>query len=206
MYIVRFQWDAFLSDAEAHLQDLSRQTIEGDLSSTQQLRYMRDLHRLLPMWTAARRRITAAKDLNTSMSSHPHFVKNEMHESMSHYLSKCNQVLDECMYRCDALTTQTENIINLIFNIATLQDTRASVEQSIAANTSAASIRRVTLLTFIYLPLMLVAAIYGMNVKEISHVAGELSIWSYFVASVVVSVVNLGAWLVWSRFAVRSPQ
>lgn len=205
MYIVRFQWNAFISDAEAHVQDLSRQTIEGDLSSTLQLRYMRDLHRLLPMWTAARRRITAAKDLNTSMSSHPYFARNEMHEAMSHYLGKCNQVLDECMYRCDALTTQTENIINLIFNIATLQDTRASVEQSSAANTSAASIRRVTLLTFIYLPLMLVAAIYGMNVREISHVAGELSIWSYFVASVVIFVVNLGAWLVWSRFAVRSP-
>lgn len=203
MYIVRYQWETFLTEAEAHLQGLSKQCIEGDLTSTQQLKAMRDLHQLLPMWAFARRRINAAKDLNTGMCSHPFFVKNQMHEGFSHYLAKCNLVLDECTSRCDTLTVQTENIINLIFNIATLQDTKASVEQSMAANASAASIRRVTLLTFIYLPLMLVASIYGMNVQEISHGAGEPPIWSYFVASILVLMGTLGAWLAWSRFAGR---
>ncbi|KAK5047146.1 hypothetical protein LTR84_007089 [Exophiala bonariae] len=203
MYIVRYQWEFFLNEADVHLQGLSKQCIEGELTSNQQLKAMRDLHPLLPMWAFARRRINAAKDLNTGMCSHPYFVTNQLHEAFRHYLAKCNLVLDECYSRCDALTVQTENIINLIFNIATLQDTKASVEQSMAANASAASIRRVTLLTFIYLPLMLVASIYGMNIREISHGAGEPPIWSYFVASLLVLVGTLSAWMLWSRFAGR---
>ena len=201
MYIVRYQWEIFLTEADAHLQDLSKKCVEGELASAQQLRYMRDLHQLLPMWAHAGRRINAAKDLNTSMCSHLFFVINQMHEAFRHYLGKCNLVLDECTSRCDALTVQTQNVINLIFNIATLQDTRASVEQSTAANAFAASIRRVTVLTFIYLPLMLVAAIYGMNVREISHGSGEPPIWSFIVASLLVLVVTLGAWRTWSRFS-----
>lgn len=47
--------------------------------------------------------------------------------------------------------------VEQIFNIATLQDTRAAVEESRAANRLASSIRRVTFLTFIYLPLTLAA-------------------------------------------------
>ena len=44
-----------------------------------------------------------------------------------------------------------------IFNITTMQDTRASIAESKSANALAASIRRITVLTFVYLPLTLAA-------------------------------------------------
>lgn len=44
-----------------------------------------------------------------------------------------------------------------IFNITTLQDTRAAVEEGKAASAFAASIHRITSLTFVYLPLTLAA-------------------------------------------------
>jgi Mg2+ and Co2+ transporter CorA len=86
---------------------------------------------------------------------------------MSITSAKCNQVLDESVSRGDALTGETQKLSKLIFNIATLQDTKASAEQSIAANNAAGKFRRVTALAFIRLPLMLVASTYGMNVQEI---------------------------------------
>ena len=64
-------------------------------------------------------------------------------------------MLDDHLTRCKELAEQTNVLISLIFNIATLQDTRAAVEESKAANNLSASIRRVTLLAFFYLPLTL---------------------------------------------------
>ena len=55
-----------------------------------------------------------------------------------------------------------------IFNIATLQDTRVAVEESRASNVLAASIRRVTVLTFIYLPLMLSAVRLHLHIAPVA--------------------------------------
>jgi hypothetical protein len=71
------------------------------------------------------------------------------------YLRKQIKLVDDHIDRCNELAGQTNVLISLIFNIATLQDTKAAVEESKAANAFAASIRRVTVLTFIYLPLTL---------------------------------------------------
>jgi hypothetical protein len=70
-------------------------------------------------------------------------------------LSRKIKILDDQISRCNDLAEQTNVLISLIFNIATLQDTRAAVEEAKAANALASSIRRVTMLTFIYLPLTL---------------------------------------------------
>jgi hypothetical protein len=71
------------------------------------------------------------------------------------YLGKQIKLVDNHIDRCNELAEQTNVLISLIFNIATLQDTKAAVEESKAANAFAASIRRVTMLTFVYLPLTL---------------------------------------------------
>jgi hypothetical protein len=73
------------------------------------------------------------------------------------YLGKQIMILEDHISRCNELAEQTNVLISLIFNIATLQDTRAAIEESKAANVLAASIRRVTMLTFVYLPLTLAA-------------------------------------------------
>lgn len=73
------------------------------------------------------------------------------------YLGKQIKMFEDHISRCNELAEQTNVLISLIFNIATLQDTRAAVEESKAANASAASIRRITMLTFVYLPLSLIS-------------------------------------------------
>ena len=111
-----------------------------------------------PLWVQVRRRLVSAKDLAGQMIEHPFFANIAGHNgriAIEGYLSKQLKILDDHINRCNELAEQTNVLISLIFNIATLQDTKAAVEESKAANAFAASIRRVTMLTFIYLPLTL---------------------------------------------------
>jgi hypothetical protein len=113
------------------------------------------------------------------MSIHPLFIAAHAQNSIKSYLAKTTSALDDHVSRTHELTNQTNILISLvsvhgwrllifiykeqIFNIAKLQDTRAAVEESRAANELASSIRRVTLLTFIYLPLTLAASKYYLT-------------------------------------------
>ena len=135
--------------------------------------YTRELHKVAPLWVESRRRIITAKDTAQQMSIHPFFIAAHAQNSIKSYLAKTTGALEDHVSRTHELTNQTNILISLvsghgwrllifiykeqIFNIATLQDTRAAVEESRAANELASSIRRVTLLTFIYLPLTLAA-------------------------------------------------
>ena len=129
------------------------------------------------------------------MLDHPFFVSVNAQHSMAAYLQKTMNALDEYDIRLNEISEQSTNLISLIFNIATLQDTRVAVEESRAANALAGSIRRVTVLTFIYLPLMFSASVFGMNVVEIG--SGH-SIWLFFVLAGVLMLLTVGAWTAWS--------
>jgi len=92
------------------------------------------------------------------MLDHPFFEYIDCFDNRPAVRSLLNRkikILDDQISRCNELAEQTNVLISLIFNIATLQDTKAAVEESRAANTLASNIRRVTMLTFIYLPLTL---------------------------------------------------
>jgi hypothetical protein len=65
------------------------------------------------------------------------------------------QVLDDYLMRCHEVSEQTKALSEYLFSIATLEESRLAVEETKAANALAGSIRRVTMLTFIYLPLTL---------------------------------------------------
>ncbi|KAL8806857.1 MAG: hypothetical protein Q9200_004894 [Gallowayella weberi] len=221
-YIINFTWGCFLDESEGHLNILvselepsqhvdlpcsltlsgveqNQKCVEEDLSSEDQLTYTRELHRLVPLFGESRRRISGAKDAIQQMQDHPFFTTVCAHKSMAAYLQKTTAALDEYNTRSLELSEQTNNLISLIFNIATLQDTRVAVEESRAANVLAASIRRVTVLTFIYLPLMLAASVFGMNVGEITGAESHHAIWSFVIVAAVLMLLTVGAWTLWSR-------
>ncbi|KAF1841972.1 uncharacterized protein K460DRAFT_369988 [Cucurbitaria berberidis CBS 394.84] len=202
IYIVTYTWAAFLTEAEAHLQVLSKKCVDDDLTQTEQLQYTRELHQLSPLWVQVRRRLITAKDLTEQMIEHPFFASIGGYDgriAIKGYLSKQTKILDDHISRCNELAEQTNVLISLIFNIATLQDTRAAVEESKADNAFAASIRRVTMLTFVYLPLTLASSIFGMNMTQITGDHVQSPLWAYFVLAVALMVATFGGWFVWSR-------
>jgi Mg2+ and Co2+ transporter CorA len=71
------------------------------------------------------------------------------------YFVKRLSVVEDQLRRCNDAADKTKNLIDLIMNIASLQASRAAVQESQLANATAASIKRVTILTFIYPPLTL---------------------------------------------------
>jgi hypothetical protein len=116
------------------------------------------------------------KDLAEQMISHPFFDTFDEETyyvaydgPLRKYMGRKVRVIDGHMSRCNELADQTNLLISLIFNIATLQDAKAAVDETKAANTLASSIRRVTMLTFIYLPLTLA------SVSRIASVMRETS-------------------------------
>lgn len=115
---------------------------------------MQELHELLPLWTRVRRHLTAISSLIAQVQQHD-ISDAGYKRSTEQYYVKSLQVVDDQLGRCSDLVTQTNNLISLIFNLATLQESRAAVEESKAANRFASSIQRVTILTFVYLPLTL---------------------------------------------------
>lgn len=138
----------------------SQKCIDEDLDINTQLSYTRELHQLSPLWIQVRRRLVCIKDLAGQMLAHPFFADINGHSgrvAMEGYLTKQVNIVEDHITRTKELEEQTSVLISLIFNISTLQDTRAAVEEGRLANAFTASIRRVTVLTFVYLPLMLAA-------------------------------------------------
>ncbi|KIW71461.1 hypothetical protein PV04_03626 [Phialophora macrospora] len=156
-HIISVTWNVFLAEAEAHLRYLSSKCIDEGISPTDQLKYTRELHQLSPLWVQVRRRLVATRDVAKQMIVHPYFTSKDGQQAFEAYLNKCMNTVEDQITRSKELTEETSNLISLIFNITTMQDTRATIAESKAANAFAASIRRITVLTFVYLPLTLAA-------------------------------------------------
>ncbi|KAF9697138.1 hypothetical protein EKO04_004929 [Ascochyta lentis] len=198
--LISSKWTEFLDEADLHLQVLSKQCISEDLLPTKQLQYMRELHELSPLWTRVRRHLTAIKDLIAQVLQHEISYSNPNLEDRTQlYYVKRLQVVDDHISRCNDAAAQTNNLISLIFNIATLQESRAAVEESKAANAFAGSIRRVTMLTFVYLPLTLASSILGMNITQITGEGTHSQLWLYFIVAVALMAATFGGWFVWSK-------
>jgi hypothetical protein len=102
--------------------------------------------------------LIAAKDLNEQMIVQPFFADIDGKGNITAVkalLRRKVKIIDDQIGRCNELAKQTNVLIGLIFNIATLQDTIAAVEESCAANVLAESVRRVTVLPFVHSPLTL---------------------------------------------------
>ncbi|POS78624.1 hypothetical protein DHEL01_v202973 [Diaporthe helianthi] len=182
-HIISHNWSTFISEAELHLQNISRVATSSHTSHEQQKSLSLDLHQLSPLWKEVRRRIVGAKDAARQMIYHPFFATSGGVQSIESYLGKIIATFDDLEKRTEELDANTNILINLIFNLATFNDTAVAIQETKAANSLARSIRRVAMLTFFYLPLQISASIFGMNVHEITGNDGDHRIWEYVVLS-----------------------
>ena len=143
---------------DANSSSQSNKVTQESLPYEQLVKYTRELLNLRPKWTQARRRIVSIKELLMHTTEHADFTslygfKGRIVKE-SHFSKRISE-LDARIARCDELEDQTKSLTNLIFNLATLRDTKNTAEEIAAANALAMSVRRVTVLGFIYLPLTL---------------------------------------------------
>ncbi|KAJ4993002.1 hypothetical protein SVAN01_01354 [Stagonosporopsis vannaccii] len=203
IYIISNIRTKFLDEALKHLQVLSSKCLDEDLDPEKQLEYMRELYELFPLWSQVRRQLDGTKNLIGQVSRHeistftPH-VGSELKVRDNRYYIKRLSVIEDQLRRCEDAIDKTKNLINLILGIASLQESRAAVKESRAANDFASSIQRITVLTFIYLPLTLASSILGMNITQITGEATHSQLWVYFTIAVALMVATFGGWYIWS--------
>ncbi|KAH7077814.1 hypothetical protein BKA63DRAFT_272575 [Paraphoma chrysanthemicola] len=203
-YIVTFTWRAFFIEAERHILILSEECLNTNLTSIEQLHYSRELHQLTALWWQVRRRLVAAKDLLEQLSHYPFFSATTQgdngdggHETLKLLLHRNSKVIDDQISRCNEIAEQTNVLVSLIFSIATLQDTKAAVEESKAANSVAVSVQRVAMLTFLYLPLTLASSIFRMNITQITGSQSDSPLWAYFIVAVSLMCAAFGGLFTW---------
>ncbi|KAF3216974.1 hypothetical protein TWF192_000877 [Orbilia oligospora] len=168
IYMMASVSSQFLQDAEEYLQSLTIPDLEKVPSLQGLMETTRKLHELLDLWREARRRIFAVQTLTRDIATHPFIVAEGLRESMEVSLRKSRGMFEYQVDTIDDLVEKTKVHISLIFNIATLYDSRAALEESKAANKFASSVQKITSLTFVYLPIALAASILGMNVDLIT--------------------------------------
>jgi len=121
---------------------------------------MRELYELSPLWSQVRIQLEGTKILIAQVSRHNVSGTAEqwgrrLGKPDDQYYTETLSVIENQLRRYEDAIDTTKNLINLILGTASLQESRAAVRESRAANDFASSIQRITILTFIYLPLTL---------------------------------------------------
>ncbi|KAG1736639.1 uncharacterized protein EDB91DRAFT_500131 [Suillus paluster] len=139
------------------------------------------------------------------------FVKNtpnpilESHEFTDHTKRDTNKLMrkecDNLLSEVDRLGFQLRNITDLAKATVNFVDSRRMQDLTTATVRDSAAMKQISYLTMIFLPASFVAAVFGMNVREVTPDATE-TIANY--AAVAVSFTVLTAWLV-VAFQSQSP-
>ncbi|KAF3188881.1 hypothetical protein TWF225_003256 [Orbilia oligospora] len=199
IYMMASVSSQFLQDAEEYLQSLTIPDLERVPSLQGLMETTRKLHELLDLWREARRRVFAVQTLTRDIVTHPFIVAEGLRESMEVSLRKSRGMFEYQVDTIDDLVEKTKVHISLIFNIATLYDSRAALEESKAANKFASSVQKITSLTFVYLPIALAASILGMNVDLITGDSSQPTIRVFIGLAAVLLAISMSILVIWSK-------
>jgi len=92
--------------------------------------------------------------------------------------------------------------LNMHVGLLGLDESRKSIEASQQTITQGYSVRRLTVIACIYLPLGLMTSAFGMNLKEFGKDGTTIGV--FFIATSVVTAVTLlcwGAWVAWQAWS-----
>ncbi|KAJ8132300.1 hypothetical protein O1611_g1324 [Lasiodiplodia mahajangana] len=88
------------------------------------------------------------------------------------------------------LLERSQSIIQLEFNLTSILEAQRST-------TTNRSLKRLTWVTFAYLPLLFVASLFGMNVDILKD---NPSLGWYFLFAVIFTLLTFAAWIIFKRF------
>ncbi|KAF8993178.1 hypothetical protein BDQ17DRAFT_1401673 [Cyathus striatus] len=110
-------------------------------------------------------RITQNPALDDNEISHEirNFSKTSMERECSNLLSEISRLEKQRTMQAKRL----KNVMGLVFNSVNILDSRHMQEMTEAAVRDSAEMKQIAYLTMIFLPASYVAAVFGMNVKEI---------------------------------------
>ncbi|KIY69198.1 hypothetical protein CYLTODRAFT_420913 [Cylindrobasidium torrendii FP15055 ss-10] len=109
---------------------------------------------------------------------------------------ECNTLLQE-VERLEAsrmmMEKRLKNVMNLVFSSVNIEDSRRMQQLTQAAVRDSAAMKQIAYLTMVFLPASFVAAVFGMNVKEVSHDT-DGTLGYYFAAAMPLTFVTI--WII----------
>ena len=124
----------------------------------------------------------------------------EPHKDVDEVLKGLVSDFDHLYKKAQALSGQCNQGMSTILNSSMLQESRRAIEQ-------AKGTKRLTVLAFLFVPVSMVASVFGMNVIQLGQ--GKLQLWVPFVVLVPVLAVSalLCFWneVPWGRSEIEQP-
>lgn len=192
-YVLIFTWETFVAEARVELNSVERRCLDKMLSPEEELDYALRLHAFREVIDDGRQCVVQFHEIIGIARNHVFFksVADE-HARFPNYADRAWRSAQNLIADCDQLQVHATRLGALI-------DAKRAVAEGIKSNIAAASMRRVTFLTFVYLPLMLVASIFGMNVEELVPGGSSVYIWTFIAAAFPVMLLTFLVWGIWAK-------
>jgi len=120
---------------------------------------------------------------------------NQKNQQDSHTLKTFLASLDSWMEKGRKINAHIRDELNLHVGLLALDESRKSIEASQQTITQGYSVRRLTVIACIYLPLGLMTSAFSMNLKEFGPDGTTLGV--FFIATGALTAITLLCWGVW---------
>ena len=170
-----------------YLCPLVRLAVEG-VSST--ISKLRENFKLLPLKKDEKMRfvveshadtikcVESLRYLTRTLAFHCQPVAGRRSANLLDVKEYCEYVLEDGLRLCSLVQER----IHIETGLASIRESRKSIEEAV-------SVKRLTRLAFIFVPLTYASSLFGMNIKEINGIGPKL--WIFLFISVCISVITL---------------
>ncbi|TFK31450.1 hypothetical protein BDQ12DRAFT_694126 [Crucibulum laeve] len=186
-----YGWDEALEDLYAHICTLETRVITtSEMTLTQELHIIRAHHlHYSSLLEDFRKTVEFIRDThNPAMED---LTQKERDFSQNLMNRECANLLSEIKRLEMSRTMQDQrlkNVMNLVFSSVNILDSRRMQKMTEAAVRDSAAMKQIAYLTMVFLPASFVAAVFGMNVGEISP--GTLGTLPHYVETAVPLTVT----------------
>ncbi|KAH7912764.1 hypothetical protein BJ138DRAFT_1112061 [Hygrophoropsis aurantiaca] len=198
LWYALYAWDEAFEMLYTHINELESRVIETNETSL-----TRDLHILqahllhyVSLLQEFQKSVTFVLNTPNPAMDGPSWTQQERELSKALMKKECNNLLSEIerlQGRRHMQSSRLKNVMDLAFASVNIEDSKHMRRLTEATVRDSAAMRQISYLTMIFLPASFIAAVFGMNVKEINPGSFE-TLTHYVEASIVLTILT--AWIV----------
>lgn len=115
--------------------------------------------------------------------------KEETEKKLRLFRREINSLTDQMGLKLKGLEAASQELIQLEFNLTSIAEAQKSTSTNV-------SMKRLSWITFIFLPLMFISSLFGMNVDILKSNPGW---WIYIIFAAGTMILTFGVWILFKR-------
>ena len=116
--------------------------------------------------------------------------KDITEEKLQSFEQEIKNLTDQMDLKLKGLEAASQELIQLEFNLTSIAEAQKSTSTNV-------SMKRLSWITFIFLPLMFISSLFGMNVDILKS---NPDWWIYIIFAVGTMILTLGVWILSKRY------